>query len=238
MAKSIILERVEEKDLDELTTLLHANKLDLSINRLIIKDWPNDEAQRKLYRGALEGALHSTDIEDWKAVDNETGAIAGYVAYTVQRPKTEDTMPSRGPEDAVPEGVVPEVFKAITQATNVITRATPNVERIGIVYLLRSPNLKTSVLTTTELVYIGVQRTYRNRGIGSQLLGKCLAAGKELQLPVILHAEPVARAFFEHHKFQEFAHGEVDLGRFAPPFSGFGLFRLTGMSREATGQTT
>lgn len=73
---------------------------------------------------------------------------------------------------------------------------------------------------------------YRRGGIGSDLLAKCLYKAKELGLPIVVHAEPAARAFFEHHGFKEFAHADIDLAEFAVPFSGFGAFRLTGMKWE------
>lgn len=131
MTGPINIERVEENNLGELTALLHATKLALSINRLIIQDWPNDPAQEKLYRGAVEGALHSEGIEDWKATDESAGKIIGYLAQTVQDPKFKDKNDSENSQSQVPEGVVPEVYEAVMQATNTITDATRNVRRIG-----------------------------------------------------------------------------------------------------------
>lgn len=131
MAPSIALERVQQEDLEELTTLLHANKFALSINRLIIQDWPNDEAQKKLYINAVEGALHADAIEDWKAVDKETGKIAGYIAFTIQEPKGDYERSFKESSENIPDGVVPELLRAVNEATDVINKATPNVRRVG-----------------------------------------------------------------------------------------------------------
>lgn len=131
MSTSVNIERVQQNDLDELTSLLHAAKFSLSINRLIIEDWPNNPVQKKLYRGAVEGALREKATEDWKAVDKDTGDIAGYIALTIQEPreKTENSIDES--EAHVPEGIVPGVYKAVTDATSVITKATPNIRHVG-----------------------------------------------------------------------------------------------------------
>lgn len=131
MSSVIKIERVQENNLDELTSLLHGTKLALSINKLIIKDWPNDRVQQRLYRGAVEGALHTELIEDWNAIDQESGDIVGYIAHTIQESKDKGDSAPESIKEQVPEGIVPEVHEAVTQATNVITQATPNVRRIG-----------------------------------------------------------------------------------------------------------
>lgn len=102
----------------------------------------------------------------------------------------------------------------------------------GVLVSTISERVRDERLTHAELVYIGVKRCYRGHGVGSRLLKQCTDKARHLQLPVIVHAEPAARGFFDHHSLQDFAHGDIDLSQYSPPHSGFGLFRLTGMITE------
>ncbi len=57
--------------------LLYPQKLALTINRLLFRDWPNETEQKSIYTGAVESALRDPSVECLKAV-NDDGDIADY----------------------------------------------------------------------------------------------------------------------------------------------------------------
>jgi hypothetical protein len=48
-------------------------------------------------------------------------------------------------------------------------------------------------------------------------------------LPLIVCSEPQAYEFFVKKGFGDTKHGDMDLSKWAPPYCGFGIFRLYGM---------
>jgi hypothetical protein len=57
----------------------------------------------------------------------------------------------------------------------------------------------------------------------------CLDRAKTEGLPLVAKVEPGAYEFFLKHGFKDTKHGDIDLSKFAPPYTGFGSFRLSGM---------
>lgn len=57
----------------------------------------------------------------------------------------------------------------------------------------------------------------------------CFAKAKAEGLPLVVCSEPAAFEFFASLGLKETGCSEVDLAKFAPKYSGFGVFRLTGM---------
>jgi predicted N-acetyltransferase YhbS len=84
-------------------------------------------------------------------------------------------------------------------------------------------------LTVTDLVFIVVDQLYRGKGVGSQLLQRGFAEARAAGIPFCVVSEPAARPFFEKSGFKEVVHTNMDLSVWAPPHSGFGACRLTGM---------
>lgn len=54
---------------------------------------------------------------------------------------------------------------------------------------------------------------------------KAKAAG----IPLIACTEPQVHGFFLKWSFRKGNHADFDLSKYAPPYSGFGLFRLTNL---------
>ncbi|PPJ55468.1 hypothetical protein CBER1_08018 [Cercospora berteroae] len=80
-----------------------------------------------------------------------------------------------------------------------------------------------------ELVFIVVEQAYRGKGLGSRLLQRGLAEVRAAGVPLCVCSEPAARPFFDKFGFVEVVHADMDLSVWAPPHTGFGVFRLTGM---------
>lgn len=72
---------VEPLDLPILAEFVYHSKLNLTINRLVYKDWPNEVAQRHQYALAVEGGFNNPKTESLKVVD-ASGEIVGYLALT------------------------------------------------------------------------------------------------------------------------------------------------------------
>lgn len=85
------------------------------------------------------------------------------------------------------------------------------------------------MLINPELVFIVVDQPWRGKSIGSQLLQRGFAEAKAAGVPFCVTSEPAARSFFVKSGFIEVNHADMDLGVWAPPYTGFGVFRLTGM---------
>jgi hypothetical protein len=56
---------------------------------------------------------------------------------------------------------------------------------------------------------------------------------REEGLPLVVCSEPAAHDFFQVLGFKETNYAEIDLAKLAPKYSGFGVFRLTGMIWES-----
>ncbi|KAA8644997.1 GNAT family N-acetyltransferase [Aspergillus tanneri] len=146
-----------------------------------------------------------------KAVDGETGEILGYIVFTRRQPTPQKTKESDGAEEPKgPDGVDTDVLMEVTQAINIITKDVKAIERY-------------------ELVYMCVKQSSRRRGIGSALVQRCFERAKSEGLPVAVCAEPAAYEFYVNSGFKETKYADTDLARFAPAYSGYGMFRLTGM---------
>ncbi|TRX93451.1 hypothetical protein FHL15_005726 [Xylaria flabelliformis] len=110
-------------DVPIISSFLQDSKLQLAINRFVIKDWPNPPAQEALYTKAVEGALSNPQATSLKVVDDISKQPVAYLFYTKQK------VPSVDRE--VPAGVVPEVFWAVTRATQELHSDFQNEEFIG-----------------------------------------------------------------------------------------------------------
>lgn len=62
---------VTAQDLPTMAKLLCDSKLQLTINRLLFKDWPNEAAQVPNYTRAVEGSFKDPSVESFKVVDDK-----------------------------------------------------------------------------------------------------------------------------------------------------------------------
>lgn len=104
MSAQFLISAPEEKDIKVLGGLLLRSKLSLTINRLLWKNWPNETAQREQYTAAVEGAFKDPNMLDLRAVDKETGQIAGYVCFTKKEKnaQSDTTQPQVEDDGAAP----------------------------------------------------------------------------------------------------------------------------------------
>lgn len=66
----------------------------------------------------------------------------------------------------------------------------------------------------------------RRRGIGSLLVQIAFDKAKAEGLPLVVLSEPEAHPFMVKQGFTDRKHVDIDLAKWAAPYSGFGLFRL------------
>ena len=105
MSTQFSISTPEEKDVNVLGDLLLRSKLALSINRLLWTDWPNETAQRKQYTSAIAGALKDPNMQDLKAVDDQTGHIVGYICFTKKKGNAQSEVKNDVQPQAKDDGV-------------------------------------------------------------------------------------------------------------------------------------
>lgn len=64
------------------------------------------------------------------------------------------------------------------------------------------------------------------------MMQSAIDRSKQEGVPIVTQAEPAAHEFFKSLGFKDTVAADSDLAKFAPPNSGFGIFRLQGMYRE------
>ena len=247
---------VEASDIPTLgTDLLYPQKLALTINRLLFKDWPNEPVQKANSTRAVESSFNDPDVECLKAVD-EHGDIIGYVALTRKhQPPTNNTVAVPPSDDAAdtgtgtagegggkqdgspPDFFNPHVLSAVQAAVAEINQTTQTTEHYGRLRYTLFSTLISSIHrlhhstdpTEIELTYIAIKSPHRRRGTGSRLLQICFDRAKAADLPLVVSSEPAAYDFFTALGFRDTKHVDFDLSKWAAKYNGFGLFRLSGM---------
>jgi N-acetylglutamate synthase-like GNAT family acetyltransferase len=128
----------------------------------------------------------------------------------------------------IPENFNPEVYNAVMKAVSELSftglEAKEHYGSLSIACVYWSP-----ADHEAEVVYIAVDRAFRLRGIGRDLIRHVFAKAKAAGVPVAVSSESQAYAFFSKMGFEETKSVEMDLAQWAPPYSGFGAFRLRSM---------
>lgn len=75
-----------------------------------------------------------------------------------------------------------------------------------------------------------VKPEHRGQGLGQSLLSHVASKAKLEGVPVALVSEPQAYGYWEKKGFTDTKYRDIDLAQWAPPHSGFGTFRLSGMA--------
>ncbi|KAI0448243.1 hypothetical protein F5B21DRAFT_193301 [Xylaria acuta] len=203
-------------DISTISSFLQDSKLQLAINRFVIKDWPNPPIQKALYTEAVKGGLSNPQTTCLKVVEDISKQSVAYLFYTKQRfPNGKHDANVAGDERGdskkeVPAGVVPEVFWAVTNAFQELRSDFQSEEFI-------------------ELTHIYVKPTSRQQGIGTWLLQMAQRHAADQKLPFRIIAEPNHHDFFVNRGFRDIKHVDVDLTRWAAPLSGYGTFRISSM---------
>ncbi|CVK93481.1 uncharacterized protein FMAN_02867 [Fusarium mangiferae] len=110
-----------------------------------------------------------------------------------------------------------DVFCAVAQAVNIINQETDKLDRLAN-WLM------------PELTFIYVKPSHRKQGIGALLMREAFSRTEAEGVVLYLCSEPAAHDFYRKRGFQDIIHADIDLSKWAPPYSGFGLFRWTGMT--------
>ncbi|RSL58694.1 hypothetical protein CEP54_007634 [Fusarium duplospermum] len=167
---------VTKSDLPILTEFVHSSKLGLAINRLLYLDWPNDAAQKPVYRRAVESSFNDDTVQCLKAVDEESNELVGYLVLTPKTPtaaRKDTEIGSDVEEQGVPEGMHAGVWSAVNNAATEINRQTESLDHL-------------------ELTYIYVKPSHRQKGIGSLLLQEAIRKARADRVPLALCSEPAA----------------------------------------------
>ncbi|KAL3461728.1 acyl-CoA N-acyltransferase [Aspergillus heterothallicus] len=202
----------------ETAELLFTAKLGLTINRLLFKNWPNETVQRQHYTAVLEDTSAS-GIESLSVVDEVSGQVLGHLSITWRKPaglesedpKEESERKIRGELSEVPAFFDPEVLAAVQAAVVELGKGLEELDHLAITYIIVHPS-------------------HRGRGIGTALMNYVFEKAKALGIPITISSEPQVHKFFKKHGFQDTKRNvDFELEKWAPPFSGFGTFRLAGM---------
>jgi N-acetylglutamate synthase-like GNAT family acetyltransferase len=107
------------------------------------------------------------------------------------------------------------------------------MRRKALSILVRQPFFKEMKADcVTVVTHIFVPLAHRHRGIGSHLIKLAIEQAKAAGLPLFLQSTPEEHRFFLKQGFRDTKHADIDLRQWAPPNSGFGNFRLSGMVAE------
>ncbi|RSL74664.1 hypothetical protein CEP51_011502 [Fusarium floridanum] len=199
-------------------SILPVTKSDLPV----LAEFPNDAAQKPLYKRAVKSSFNNDTVQCLKAVDEESNELVGYLVLTPKTPVEARKVTEIGSdfeEQGVPEGMHAGVWSAVNKAAAEIKRETDSLDHL-------------------ELTYIYVKLSYRQKGIGSLLLQEAFRRAHADRVPLALCSEPAAYSFYKNRGFQDTKHVDIDLRLWAPPYTGFGIFRLSGMIRGVEGEVS
>ncbi|KAH6689495.1 hypothetical protein F5X68DRAFT_73084 [Plectosphaerella plurivora] len=211
MSQSLSITPFTSDDLPVLAGFLHTAKLNLAINRLLIREWPNEVPQKANCTNAIQGSLNDPDSECLKAVDTATGDILGFAVLTRKRPQAQPQDAGEGDSDApksqCPDFMNPTVFNSVMQAASELGKVVQGVDHF-------------------DITYIYVKPSHRRTGIASKLLDTFKERCKAESLPLCIQIEPAGYRFFISQGFEDNGHHDFDLAQWAEPNSGLGVFRL------------
>jgi len=124
---------VKSQDLPTIISLVHTAKLPLTINRLMWKDWPNDVAQKRSHRKAVDSAFEDPLMQIWKVVFLEKGEIVGHLVLSKKpgRGEAKDEKQDERGEKPIPEGANTEVIQAVMDSVAKIQKSWEEVEHLG-----------------------------------------------------------------------------------------------------------
>lgn len=87
-----------------------------------------------------------------------------------------------------------------------------------------------------ELTFIYVKPSHRQKGIGALLLEEAVRRAHADRVPLALCSEPAPYSFYKNRGFEDTKHVDIDLRLWAPPNTGFGIFRFSGMIKRVEGE--
>ncbi|KAH8669757.1 hypothetical protein BGZ60DRAFT_451086 [Tricladium varicosporioides] len=209
---SISIQPAAEADLPAVIEFVHESKLALPINHVLFYDWPNNVAQQRVYRNAVESSFKEPSDEIFKAIDNKTGSIVGHLVLSHKEPAEGKSATVDGSDEIpkAPDGMNQEVF-------NAVVKYAPEMDT--------EKSVDHFVIT-----HIFVKISHRRQGIGAQLIHYAIERAEKAGVPLSVCSEPAAHQFFLKQGLKDITHADIDLRKWVPELSGFGIFRMFGMA--------
>lgn len=124
----------EAGDIAETGELLFTQKLGLTINRLLFKNWPNEEVQRKNYTTTLAN-LDPDTMESLTVVENASGDIVGHLSMSRKKPAPKaDENSGNGNEGEVPDHFNADVLATVMNVAGELDAVMKDTDHIGELY--------------------------------------------------------------------------------------------------------
>jgi GNAT superfamily N-acetyltransferase len=223
---------IVKSDLDTLAQFVQESKLGLTINRLLWKDWPDEATQLAHYTTAIQANWDDPDAERFKVVDKESGLTVGHLVLTRQRPKPKEDEPATREGEQkpnVPKGMNVEVFLAVMAAMGEVASGG-DVDHLS-KYFHSGQNAANPLTGSSALTHVYIKPAHRGKGLREQLVHIAIDKAESAGIPLYLTSEPEGHDLYLKLGFKDTKHADIDLTRWAPSYSGFGLFRLWAMVR-------
>lgn len=120
MAAPVSVLAATTADLSVLGDFLYSSKLALTINRVLVKDWPNEANQIKNYSASIASSLVDPNVECLKAVDVQSGNVVGFIVLGRKKPTKSPQSP--GEDESVsawtaPDWMNSDLFDEVMQAS-------------------------------------------------------------------------------------------------------------------------
>lgn len=128
MSQNLVIKPASPDHFDVLPDWLYNAKLNLTVNRLLYKDWPNEANQRQHYRGAIEGGAKDPNMTYHLAVDVENEPLGFLV---LARKQVEDQETARKEEQRPTDFMNEDVFAEVIRATSAVAAVTNAEAHVG-----------------------------------------------------------------------------------------------------------
>lgn len=129
MATPVSILAATTADLSVLGDFLYSSKLALTINRVLVKDWPNEAKQNKNYSASIASSLMDPNMECLKAVDVQSGNIVGFVV--LGRKKQSSGKDGSASDRIAPEWVNSDLFDEVMQASAYLDRQSETFDHFS-----------------------------------------------------------------------------------------------------------
>ncbi|KAI0197865.1 acyl-CoA N-acyltransferase [Astrocystis sublimbata] len=203
---------------DDLPALAEINRSAYSLelpSRFAYKRWSDEEFMVKFFKGRLAERFRYAGTQVFKALDSESGNIAGFVCWTHET--------GNGKLVPTPTNTIMEKTP-MTFEVDFMTQICSDVEQ------LREP------MKREEHYYLSafaVDPCQQGKGVGSMLLRHCMQIADDAALPAWLISFPGSHNLYLRFGFCDTDYRDVDLNAWDQNrLRGFGLYRHYAMVRR------
>lgn len=166
-------------------------------------------------------------------VDNSSGEVVGLLVLTRRRPVAEEPKTDKKKPPAQsrkPKFFKTEVLDAVMAAVGELSQAAKGIDHYGTSNRHERQYSRLTILL--EFGYIILKPAHRRKGIGRGLMYHAFSKAKVARIPLIVSSEPQVNNFFVKWDFRKGKHVDFNLAKYAPPYSGLGVFRLVNLIWE------